>query len=118
MYDQAQRRTWRIMMVVVLVVPVLVMFWNLRVGALLLLFGLFTAYRALRLINASLRMEQAERNSRLEQTRANQARLVYVQLVDEQGVELPPDVQQAKLAQARLLAGPRDTVVGVKRKVD
>lgn len=50
-------------------------------------------------------------------TTANQAQTIFVQLIDEDGNELAPEVAESKLAAAQLLAGPRDMVIGVRRKV-
>lgn len=119
MYEKTQQRTAQIIIALAIVIPLLVLLWNVRLGVLLLFIGLFIAYNAVRLINESKRMERLQQyDARVEQSQSNQARLVYVQLVDDNGVELAPEVQEAKLARARLAAGPRDTVVGVKRKVD
>jgi len=40
-----------------------------------------------------------------------------VQLIDENGNDLEPEVAQRRLAAAQLQAGPRDMVIGVRRKV-
>jgi hypothetical protein len=50
--------------------------------------------------------------------RQNRGRTIFVQLADDHGNALPADDVQARLAAAHQNAGPRDTVIGVHRKVD
>jgi hypothetical protein len=45
----------------------------------------------------------------------NHAHTIVVPLVDADDHDLPADIAEAKLAAARLQAGPRDVVIGVRR---
>jgi hypothetical protein len=97
--------------------PILVMFWNVQLGGLLFLVGLLLAARCIGLVR-SIQMEGAVQDGVALSARQNRGRTIFVQLVDDHGNALPADVVQARLAAAHQNAGPRDTVIGVHRKVD
>jgi hypothetical protein len=88
---------------------------NRQLGSILLLAGLFTAYRCFGVWMRLGRERDPERD-RLASARQNQARTVMVPLLDESGVALDEASAARALQQARLRAGPRDTVIGVQRR--
>ena len=95
--------------------PILVMY-NPTLGAIALFAGLITIIRSLRYLRYIERQDHQE-TDRHALRRQDQGRTVYVSLLDEAGVPLDEAAAAARINKARLLAGPRDTVIGVKRQV-
>jgi hypothetical protein len=97
--------------------PLLLILWNPQVGGILMLLGLVIAARCINLIR-SMHMTNSVDDTTVLMARQNRARTIFVSLLDEQGQPLPTEIAQARLATAYQDAGPRDTVIGVQRKVD
>ena len=97
-------------------VPIALMFWNIQYGAVTMVLGLAIAWRALRLVRM-IQMQGTLQDQQALQVKRNQAQTIFVQLIDENGNDLAPEIAEAKLAAAHLQAGPRDMVIGVRRKV-
>ncbi|MDP9315640.1 MAG: hypothetical protein M3R24_33060 [Chloroflexota bacterium] len=116
MFGQHGHKVFMVLMVLALLGPAALMFWNAQIGGLLFLVGLLVSYRCLDFLQEE-RVEAEFENSALLQARHNRARTIFVQLVDDNGNELDASTAQARLAAAHLDAGPRDTVVGVRHKV-
>ncbi len=116
MSDRVERRLLLGLIGLVIFGPVAVMMWNLRLGVVLLLLGLIVAYQGSRMLRA-LNAEGAVQDQQYLYSRRDRGRTIYVELVDDDGNELQPSVAEQRLAEARLNAGPRDTVIGVRRKL-
>ncbi|KAB8141556.1 hypothetical protein F8S13_19330 [Chloroflexia bacterium SDU3-3] len=97
-------------------VPLIVMIWQPVLGLLLLPMALLVAARSWYLHRRWVDAEGRKQHSRA-QVKANQANIIYVQVVDDQGNDLPPAVARAKLEAAHMEAGPRDTVLPARRKL-
>jgi hypothetical protein len=95
-------------------IPILVMFWNAKAGAALLLLGTYIAYRSIRVAgyNESQRVSDEELQ-RIDRQDSNRGRTILVQLVDEHGRDLPEHIARQRIAEAEAKASPRDTVIGV-----
>lgn len=114
MFGQRSKRFFIAMIAFSLIGPSALLFWNPEIGGLTLLLGLIVASRCIRL----LRMVQDSSESGTHRlARDDRGQTVFVQLVDDEGNDLEPALAQARLAAARLMAGPRDTVIGVRHKV-
>ncbi len=109
-----ERRILRIVTVLVIVVPLIILWWSLALGAIALFLGAFVAAQTSRQLRA---LSCVEGND-LRQQRENQSALVFVSLLAPDGAPLDPDAAQARLEAARLKAGPRAEVVGVYRDVE
>lgn len=96
--------------------PLILMLWQPALGLLLLPMGLLVAARSWYVHQRVVDAEGRRRHSRAH-VKANQANIIYVQVVDDQGNDLPPAVARAKLEAAQMEAGPRDTVLPVRRKL-
>jgi len=113
---KATRITLIVIMVCSFAIPIAVMATgDQRLGAILLVAGLFVAYRSLQLWS-NLGRERDPDRERLAGARQNQSRTVMVPLLDENGAALDEAAAARALQQARLRAGPRDTVIGVQRR--
>ncbi|MBC8161392.1 MAG: hypothetical protein H7Z42_09250 [Roseiflexaceae bacterium] len=102
--------------IVSIVVPFGLILMNSSWGGFSLLVGMFMIYRVIRLA----RLTSLESNLDSEDAlyaKTDTGGTIYVQLIDEEGNLLPIEVARAKLNAARQLAGPRDAVLGVHRKV-
>ncbi len=111
--------TKKIVMVIVaiaLIGPLILVTQNPTFGAIALLIGLATIVQSLRYLRHIASHNRKENNQHTSK-RQDQSRTVYVSLLDDSGVPLDEAVAAARLNKARLMAGPRDTVIGVKRKV-
>ncbi|NTW97277.1 MAG: hypothetical protein HGB28_01855 [Oscillochloris sp.] len=116
MFNQRSRIFFLIVIVAALVVPVLVALRYPVIGGALFLVGATLAWRNMRLVLLTTHDRDPADQRRRAQAR-EQARMIFVQLVDDQGNDLDPATCESRLAAARLHAGPRDTVIGVRRKV-
>ncbi len=114
-----QRRVQLIVIVVVLVGPLVLAIWRPEWGTVLFLLGLFIALRAMRVMRAdALRELRDDRGyQRMQQHQGERGHTIWVSLLDEGGQPLSEAAAERKLAEARAQAGPRDMVVGVKRKL-
>jgi hypothetical protein len=116
MDNKAPRITLNVIIACSFILPLLVIaFGDQRLGAILLVAGLATTYQALRLRSRLSRQVDPQRQ-RIANYRRDQARTVMVPLLDESGVALDEASAARALQQARLRAGPRDTVIGVQRR--
>src|SRR5687768_16118773 len=109
-----ERRILRIVTALVIVVPLIILWWSLPIGAVALFLGTLVAAQTSRQLRAFSRVEGDD----LLQQRENQSALVFVSLLAPDGAPLAPEAAQARLEAARLKAGPRAEVVGVYRDVE
>ncbi len=111
-----RRRFMRLIIVLAIGAPLGVMLLDARLGAFLLLVGLFVAAAASRaLANASVRSLMDDPLFDREQlARGERGQTVYVRLTDDAGRALAPEAAQQKLDDARRLAGPRDVIVPLR----
>jgi hypothetical protein len=115
MQKPPQRRMAYIIVFLSISIPVVVMFWNIQAGVLLLLLGSYVSLQAVRHAvhdNANA-LSDAESN-KLERHKIEQTRVIRVQLVDDYGRDLPAHIARQRMEEAQAKAGPRDTVVGVR----
>jgi hypothetical protein len=98
-------------------IPILVLLWNPQLGGALFFLGLLIAARCISLVR-SIQIKESLQDEAALVTSHNRGRTIFVQLTDDYGTPLPTEVAQARLAAAQQQAGPRDTVIGVHRKVD
>ena len=104
------------LIVVCLLAPFALLLWDRQLGFFACVIGIPIATRGLRLLR-TIHLERTLQSLQVPQAKLNQAQTKLVQLIDENGNELEPEVAQTRLAAARLQAGPRDMVIGVRRKV-
>ena len=116
MFGLHGHKVFMVLIALAMLGPAVIMVWNVQVGAVLFLVGLFVTYRCL-LFLREMRAEAEWDNPALLQGQRNRARTIFVQLVDDNGNDLDAPTAQARLAAAYQNAGPRDSVVGVRRKV-
>jgi flagellar hook-basal body complex protein FliE len=114
MYGQRSKRFFMGMIAFSLIGPLVLLFWNPEVGGILLLLSFIVTSRCLRLLRMAADTSETEEQ---RQSQDNRGQTVFVQLVDDQGNDLEPTQVQARIAAAQLTAGPRDLVIGVRRKV-
>lgn len=93
-----------------ILIPALICFWNVQVGVPLLLLGVYLSYRSIRM---SRREPLNIREESPDEALRRSARIIRVQLVDDQGQDLPPEVAEKRLADAQARANPNDTVIGM-----
>ncbi len=117
MFNQRSRLFFLIVIVVALVAPILIALHYPLVGGVLFLVGAMVAWRNVRLLSFITKGDDPAEQRRRAQAR-DQGRTIFVQLVDDRGNELDPATCEARVAAARRGAGPRDTVIGVRRKVE
>jgi hypothetical protein len=99
-------------------VPIVVMFWNLAIGGLLLMLGSYVACRAIILSRQTDWSHFGDMElSKLERHKAQQSKTILVQLVDDYGRDLSPNKVQQLMDEAQAKAGPRDAVIGVRYKI-
>lgn len=100
------------------IIPIVVMIWNVKLGFALLFIGLIAAYPAIRyggrndlhaLSDAAIHKIGRHENER--------GRTILVQVVDDFGRELPPDTVRKLMAEAQAKASPRDMLVPVRYKI-
>lgn len=113
MAEQQNKTFLKVFMSLCVIVPLVVLVYDPVIGGLLLLLGVVVMRRAMIMIADSER--EAQHNPYAE-SRSDLGRTIFVELVDEHGVELEPAVARAKLAEAQRLAGPRDTVISVRHR--
>ena len=101
-----------------IIIPLILMIWNLSIGGLLLMLGSYVAYRAFIFSrqNDWANVNEAEL-SKLERHKAQQSKTILVQLVDDYGRDLSPNKVQQLMDEAQARAGPRDAVIGVRYKI-
>jgi len=119
MNPRLSRRVMHSIIVLALVIPVLVMFINLELGAALLILGLIIAAGASRALGAvsARSLLNDPLFDREQLSRSERGHTIYVQVTDDHGFDLAPGVAEQKLAAARRSAGPRDMVIAVRGRV-
>ncbi len=115
MNTSLNRKTAYIVSAFSIVVPILLMFWNVKIGVPLLLLGTFTAYRMIRMAsyNESRWRHDEFEAQRIKRQQNEAGRTILVQLVDDNGGPLPVEIERKLIAAAEARANPRDTVTGV-----
>jgi hypothetical protein len=63
------------------------------------------------------RSGSTEQIKKIDRQQINRARTIYVQVVDDHGMDLPPHVVEQKMKQASMNAEPKDNVVPVRYKI-
>ena len=116
MFGQGSKRFFVVLMVAAIVGPIAAMIWWPQIGAILFFLGLAIVARCVYLIRA-IHTEGAQQDQAQLYSRRDRGQTIFVQLVDDDGNDLDQATARARLAAANLRAGPRDTVVGVRRKV-
>ena len=116
MFGQHGKRFFIGLLVAAIVGPIAVMIWLPTIGAILFLLGLAIAARCIYLIRM-IHSEGAQQDQEQLYSRRDRGQAIFVQLVDDDGNDLDQATAEARLAAANLRAGPRDMVVGVRRKV-
>jgi hypothetical protein len=116
MFNQRSRIFFLTVIVVALVAPILIALRYPTVGGALFIVGALLAWRNIRLLRHTTPGDDPAERRRRAQAR-DQGRTIFVQLVDDLGNELDPAICATRLAAARCAAGPKDSVVGVRRKV-
>ena len=116
MFGQHSKRFFLGVLVAAIVGPIAIMLWKPQIGGLLFLLGLAIAARCIYLIRM-IHTEGAQQDQAQLYSRRDRGQTIFVQLVDDHGNDLDPATAEARLAAANLRAGPRDMVVGVRRKV-
>lgn len=116
---RTNRAITSITMIVCFVVPLgLMIFTDLPYAGALFLIGLICAYqvwRGRRMLEEIDDFDQAGERQRRAAERQNRGTTIYVPLLDDAGAPLDPAAAERLLARARMMAGPRETVVGVER---
>jgi hypothetical protein len=117
--DPKRRRIWLAFALFTMGFPILLAFWDLSAGVLALLVCLSIFIRANRILRSDARNELARDHNyqRLQQLQGERGRTIWVSPLDGSGQPLDAAGAEAKLAQARAEAGPRDMVVGVRTRV-
>lgn len=110
-------KAWiRVLMVMCIIIPVGIMLWSIEWGVIALVLGFIIIGRAMHMLHM-MHLEGTLDDQEALHAKANSGRTIYVQLVDEAGVDFPPEIAKAKLREAQQKAGPRETVLGVRHKV-
>ncbi|HEY1017021.1 MAG TPA: hypothetical protein VGE07_30185 [Herpetosiphonaceae bacterium] len=117
MNAKVYRTTVLAMIAIAVIAPLAVMLLvDFNTGLIFLLFGLL--YSVYTIVNGKLLRSidaEGERDDRHAAARQNRGSTIYVPLLDDAGNPLDPAAAERLLARARLMAGPRETVVGVER---
>ena len=116
MDDRVERRVLLAGICIAVLLPLVVIALKPSYGILALVAGLAVAAGCgymLRMPNARAALPSQE----ALYARRERSRTIYVQLVDDDGRELPPEIAEARLTEARLNAGRCDTVIGVPRRL-
>ena len=97
---------------------IVVMFKHLTIGLVLFMLTLYYINRIRRWHKTENdRSSSDETLKNVSRQNSNRGRSIYVQIVDDNGHELPEAVVQQKLYEARRNAEPRDNIVTVRHKV-
>lgn len=114
----SQRRIAYTIAAVSVLIPIMVMIWNIELGIILFFMGLIVAYRAIRYgAYDDLRSLNQAAEQQLSRHQNERGRTIFVQIVDDFGRDLPPATVQKLMADAQAQAGPRDTVVAVRNQI-
>jgi hypothetical protein len=109
----------KILALLFIVVPIIIAFFNPKIGIGSFVIGLYLAGKTFRLAQYN---EDDELNRRAQQKnnrmKANRGNIIKVQVVDENGVDLPQHIVAQKMKEAQLRAGPRDTVLPIHKVLD
>lgn len=105
-----------VIMILALVVPIVVALFDARTGAILVLLGLLVAMGVSRVRRQMALSAESPDEARRHAIRQETGHIIYVELLDEHGNELSPEEARAKLTQAQLQAGPRDTVIPIRSR--
>jgi hypothetical protein len=118
MSSSPQRRIAYTIAAASVVIPIMVMLWNIELGIILFFMGLIVAYRAIRYgAQDDLHSLNDAAEQKLSRHQIERGRTIFVQIVDDFGRDLPPATVQKLMADAQAQAGPRDTVVPVRHKI-
>jgi hypothetical protein len=98
---------------------IVVMFKHLTIGLILFMLTLYYINRIRRWHNqANDKSSSDETLKNISRQNSNRGRTIYVQIVDDNGNDLPEAVVQQKLYKARRSAEPRDNIVTVRHKIN
>jgi hypothetical protein len=116
MEENLNKRSLWIISVLTLMVPTFVfLVWNQLLGLSLFLIGLFISIQSYRAYNRSKTADMLSKSAIQHQGHVtNSGRTILVPIVDGYGRDIDPQLAEQRLAEARAIAGPKDTVVGVR----
>ena len=98
---------------------IVIMFNHLTIGLILFLLTLYYINRIRRWHNANNDKSSSDETLRnISRQNSNRGRTIYVQVVDDNGNDLPEAVVQQKLYEARRSVEPRDNIVTVRHKIN
>ncbi len=111
--DKKNRTITTIIIAIFIGVPLIIIFIDPAVGSMFLFVGAIAAFRAMRLLvlyksDSSVRQDKTDKAGKT----------ILVQVVDDFGRDLIPKEVERRMVEARAKAGPRDTVIPVKFKVE
>jgi hypothetical protein len=102
--------------VVAVIITVLIMMQSVLWGLVALAGSGITLMRGMAFLR-SIEHDDRQANGYARPERHGQGQTIYVSLLDDAGVPLDEAAAAARLSKARMMAGPRDTVIGVNRQV-
>ena len=111
--DKKNRNITTVIIAIFIGVPLIIIFIDPAVGSMFLFVGAIAAFRAMRLLvlykgDSSVRPDKTDKAGKT----------ILVQVVDDFGRDLIPKEVERRMVEARAKAGPRDTVIPVKFKVE
>ena len=96
-----------------------IMFKDFLIGGLLFVLTIYFNNKTPALENASNEKYSSDEVLRkVAQQNSNRGRTIYVQVVDEKGNDLPENIVEQKLYEARRNAEPRDNIVTVRHQIN
>ena len=102
---------------IAIVMPLFAVVWNARLLPLLFPVGILIAYGCL-VAAWSIQARRVLKDDGIVLAWEDRSHMILVQLVDDDGNALPPNIVQARLAEAEQQAGPNQIVIGVHHKLD
>lgn len=119
MDDSPQRKISRGIAAAAILIPIMViLLWDIETGVFLLLIGLLIARRVIILARSDdpQLLSDSDR-MKMDRHQSERSRTILVQVVDDNGYDLPPAIVEQRMKEAQTKAGPRDTVIPVRHKV-
>ena len=105
--------------IISIVVPLLIIIKNIPIGVGLLLIGAIVSRRAMMLANKNDPQLLSDADIvKFGRHQSERSQTILVQVVDDNGYDLPPEVIAQKMTEAKLRASPRDTIVAIRHKIN
>ena len=115
MRENLNKKSLAIVIGICLLVPlILAVTCDLLTGTALFLIGIFISLRAYQMYHNSQIDDLFSGSSSPKQHSQDRGKMIFVSLVDENGQEISPQLAEQRIAEARLKAGPKDTVVPIR----